>query len=206
MSINNIIENRPKPWLNSCVKNLTVEDRLTYKEDLKIDGAYLDLISIDGALVANWLVPPVLPRVYNNQCDLIIRGEEFVTIERPVTFINFKYAAPGYYNLTPDKKALLISSPGRYYVLFQGGTFTTTASANFQIFLNGIVIDSSICSFIPARLPPTTSTDQLTICCGSCFISVTSLSEIELKITPTSDFVLDSASSTLTVIKLTNFD
>lgn len=201
MSLNNFVDNSNKPWFNICVNNITIQDDFGYKEAQEVVNGTLKL---NNLLEANWVEKDDLVGVYNNQCDLLLLGKTYSVNNENILFSDFKYSPPSYYNLSADKRTLLISSEGFYLVIFTFLTLDTNKTAQFSVFANDVEILESRVRFIPTIVAPG-ATDQMTTCTSQCVLTAVGLTSLQIRISPSSPITLNSRGCVVSVIKLTNF-
>lgn len=201
MSLNYLVQDVEKTWLNLRFANLSITGDFNYGTPAQGDSLIL-YRAVNDKLYVGWGEIDNDNRLYNNQADLTIRSFTF-TNEQPITFNGFKYAPPHYYSLSADKKSLLISSPGTYYIAYNFATYETYRYGSFGVYWNGILITLSLSSFIPTRITPSENIEQYNVCCGNCiFQTVPGINTIQIKYTPTANDTIDERGSIVSIIKL----
>jgi hypothetical protein len=208
MSFNHVVQDAAKPWFNSTFKNLRVDGDFTYKNADRTPGDVLKLVELpSGTLEANWRPVPVENVVYNNQASLLVRGNTYSVSNSEIVFTGFKYSHPSFFNLTADKKTLLISSPGYYMIIYSFASSDIAVSSLFAVYFNDVVQPNSFASFIPSRSLPTPPLKSFNRCTASCIVRTEpGVNALQIKIVPSSVNTLNSFGSQVNVIKLSNFD
>lgn len=209
MSLNEIVENVYKPWLNPSVNSIRIDGDWTYHESEKTSG---DNLVLDSNLVARWTtLPGNTP--YGNGIAVRPAAQNVSSITAPL-ILNYLAPFSPLFNFNNGDNHITIVEPGTYLVYANVTYHNNVANSFFmemQLQTTGTnfpaVAGSKIRSF-PGTTVFSTSDPlyQYTCVCSASLIKTIAPNR-QLRLvcaTSSSGNAIDSQYSTLTVIRVSS--